>query len=139
MNTTLTIGKLARAAGVGIETIRYYQQRELLPVPPSTGTYRYYPASSITRIRFIKRAQQLGFTLEEIAELLTLQDGSDRAQIRERAHAKIAGIAQKLMDLQRIHDVLHRLIDACEHTDTEHPCPIIEALEEPRVEEHVPE
>ena len=129
--STLTIGKLARAAGVGIETVRYYQQRELLTVPPPTGAYRYYPETSIARIRFIKRAQQLGFTLEEIAELLTLQDGSDRAQIRELANAKITDIEKKLQDLQRMHDVLQGLIEVCEHTDKSHPCPIIEALENP--------
>lgn len=124
----LTIGRLARAAAVGIETIRYYQQRQLLPVPPATGAFRYYPASTVVRIRFIKHAQELGFSLDEIAELLQLQDGVDRAQIRHIAAAKIAQIEQKLADLQRIHQVLHHLVDACEHTAADVPCPIIDTL-----------
>src|SRR4051812_21844577 len=71
--TSLTIGRLARAADVGVETIRYYQDRELLPVPPSSGAFRYYPLSLVERIRFIKQAQELGFSLEEIRELLQLE------------------------------------------------------------------
>lgn len=126
--SALTIGKLARAANVGIETVRYYQQRELLPVPASRGAFRYYPASAVDRIRFIKRAQELGFTLDEIAELLRLQDGTDRAQLRELASAKANEIAQKLADLGRMHDVLVHLVDACAHTAGNHPCPIIETL-----------
>ena len=78
----LTIGKLARAAGVGIETIRYYQQRDLLPVPPASGAFRHYPMTLVARIRFIKRAQELGFSLDEISELLRLEDGTDRSSIR---------------------------------------------------------
>lgn len=129
MNTlTLTIGKLARAAHVGIETVRYYQQRELLPVPITRGAFRYYPANAVDRIRFIKRAQELGFSLDEISDLLRLQDGTDRAQLRELARAKAGAIAQKLADLQRMHSVLVHLVDACAHTQGDHPCPIIETL-----------
>lgn len=129
MNTSpLTIGKLARAAQVGVETVRYYQQRELLPVPVARGAFRYYPVSAVDRIRFIKRSQELGFTLDEIAELLRLQDGTDRAQLRELASAKAEQIAQKLADLQGMHSVLVHLIDACARTDGSHPCPIIETL-----------
>lgn len=129
MNTSaLTIGKLARAANVGVETVRYYQQRELLPIPIARGAFRYYPASAVDRIRFIKRAQELGFTLDEIAELLRLQDGTNRAQLRELASAKAEQIKQKLADLERMHGVLVHLVDACAHTDGEHPCPIIETL-----------
>lgn len=129
----LTIGRLARAAGVGVETIRYYQQRQLLPVPPARGAFRYYPPSAVDRIRFIKRAQELGFTLDEIAELLQLQDGSDRAQLRQIAAAKIAQIEKKLSDLQRVHDALAHVVDACAHTEAGQPCPIIEALLQPRL------
>lgn len=127
-HTPLTIGKLARAAGVGVETVRYYQQRELLPVPVARGAFRYYPAGAVDRIRFIKRSQELGFTLDEIAELLRLQDGTERTQVRQLAAAKAAQIAQKLADLQRMHCVLLELIDACAHTTGDHPCPIIESL-----------
>ena len=81
----LTIGRLARAADVGVETIRYYQERQLLPVPPSSGAFRYYPVSLIERIRFIKHAQELGFSLGEVGELLQLEDGADRSSIRRIA------------------------------------------------------
>lgn len=128
----LTIGRLARAAGVGVETIRYYQQRQLLAVPPSRGAFRYYPVAMIDRIRFIKRAQELGFTLDEIAELLQLQDGSDREHIREIAAEKIAQIEKKLSDLTRVRDVLAHVVDACEHTERGKPCPIIETLMHPQ-------
>jgi len=126
--STLTIGKLARAAGVGTETVRYYQQRKLLPIPVARGAFRYYPSSVVDRIRFIKRAQELGFTLDEISELLRLQDGTERAQVRELANAKADQIAKKLADLQRMHDVLRHLVDVCMHTEGDHPCPIIETL-----------
>ena len=128
MSDQLTIGKIARAAGVGVETVRYYQQRQLIEVPPSQGAFRYYPISTIDRIGFIKRAQELGFTLDEIAELLQLQDGSDRAHIRTIAAAKIEQIDTKLRDLQRVRDALHHVLDVCKHTNKKQPCPIIETL-----------
>jgi MerR family mercuric resistance operon transcriptional regulator len=127
-HSPLTIGKLARAAGVGIETVRYYQQRALLPVPTARGAFRYYPTETVERIRFIKRAQELGFTLDEIAELLRLQDGAERGQVRQLAAAKADQIAQKLADLQRMHRVLRALVDACAHSGDDSPCPIIETL-----------
>ncbi len=125
---TLTIGHLARVAGVGIETIRYYQQRELLPVPAATGTYRRYPIELTARIRFIKRAQELGFSLEEITELLRLEDGTDRSSIRRIAADRLSQIAQKLSDLKRMQKALNHLIDQCEHTSAGLPCPIIATL-----------
>lgn len=124
----LTIGRLARAADVGVETIRYYQERKLLPVPPSTGAFRYYPLSLIERIRFIKRAQELGFVLDEIAELLRLEDGGDRALIRRVAAERLQQIASKLADLRRMQRVLSRLVDECEHTSAKLPCPIISSV-----------
>ncbi|MFT3930937.1 MAG: MerR family DNA-binding protein [Spongiibacteraceae bacterium] len=128
----LTIGRVARAAGVGVETIRYYQQRQLIAVPPASGAFRYYPSSAIDRIRFIKRAQELGFTLDEIGELLKLQDGGDREHIREIASIKIAQIENKLQDLQRVRDALAHVLDACVHTAKGQPCPIIETLMQPQ-------
>lgn len=125
---TLTIGKLAQAAGVGVETIRYYQQRGLLPVPASVGAYRYYPVALAQRIRFIKRAQELGFSLDEIAELLSLEDGIDRATIRQIASTRLAEIQTRLADLNRMQAALSHLIQACEHADTAQPCPIIGTL-----------
>ncbi len=126
----LTIGRLARAAGVGIETIRYYQRRNLLPVPdPQHGAFRTYPPALIERIRFIKRAQVLGFTLEEIATLLQLEDGADRAAIREVASERLGQIRGKIADLQRMEQVLSHLIRECSATGGASHCPIIAALE----------
>lgn len=125
---TLTIGRLARAANVGVETIRYYQARELLPVPGSDGSYRQYPVALVGRIRFIKRAQDLGFSLDEIASLLQLQDGTDRRSIRAIAGARVAQIEAKIADLQRMQRTLHHLLHQCGHTRANVPCPIIEAI-----------
>ena len=125
---SLTIGRLARAADVGVETIRYYQERKLLPVPRSTGAFRYYPASLVERIRFIKRAQELGFSLDEIAGLLRLEDGADRVSIRHIAADRLSQIEYKLADLKRMQKVLRHLVAECEHTSTDLPCPIIQTL-----------
>lgn len=124
----LTIGRLARAAGVGIETIRYYQQRGLLPVPSTVGAYRHYPRAMIERIRFIKRAQELGFSLDEITELLRLEDGSDRGSVRRISAARLQQIEQKLADLRRMQKALKHLLSQCEHTGSNLPCPIIATL-----------
>ena len=125
---TLTIGRLAKAADVGVETIRYYQERALLSVPEARGTYRQYPVAVIDRIRFIKRAQELGFTLDEIAGLLSLQDGIDRRSIRAIAAARVEQIEAKLADLQRMRRTLRHLLHECEHTKANMPCPIIESI-----------
>lgn len=122
---SLTIGRLARAAGVGVETIRYYQGRKLLPVPPSTGAFRHYPVTLVDRIRFIKRAQELGFSLEEVAELLQLEEGADRRSIRDIATNRLSQIEHKLADLRRMQRVLRHLVTECEHTSADLPCPII--------------
>jgi MerR family mercuric resistance operon transcriptional regulator len=124
----LTIGRLARAAGVGVETIRYYQQRGLLPVPPSRGAFRYYPVETVRRIAFVKRAQELGFSLDEIAELLRLEDGTERGSIRDIAAARLAQIEARLVDLRRMQKALQRLVAECEHTGSGQPCPIIATL-----------
>jgi MerR family mercuric resistance operon transcriptional regulator len=128
---SLTIGRLARAADVGIETIRYYQDRKLLPVPRADGAFRHYPMSLVERIRFIKRAQELGFSLEEVKELLRLEDGTDRKSIRRVASARLSQIEAKLGDLKRMQRVLKDLLTECEHTDTDLPCPIIGSIRAP--------
>ena len=125
---SLTIGRLARAAGVGVETIRYYQQRELLAVPRADGGFRQYPAAAVARIRFIKRAQELGFSLDEIAALLRLEEGADRRSIRAIAAERLAHIEGKLADLRRMQKVLTHLVVECEHTGSKQPCPIIATL-----------
>lgn len=124
----LTIGRLAGAAGVGVETIRYYQGRDLLPVPADGDGYRRYPVALVDRILFIKRAQQLGFSLDEVAELLRLEDGANRASIRRIAGSRLEQIDAKLGDLRRMQRLLRHLLDACEHTRAELPCPIIATL-----------
>jgi len=125
---SLTIGRLARAAGVGIETIRYYQTRGLLPIPSAFGAYRHYPVSLAARIRFIKRAQELGFSLDEITELLRLEDGSNRSSIRRIATDRLSQIELKLADLRRMQKALKQLVSACAHTSGGLPCPIIATL-----------
>ncbi len=124
----MTIGRLARAAGVGVETIRYYQQRALLPVPSTVGAFRHYPVELTARIRFIKRAQELGFSLDEISELLRLEDGTNRTSIRRIASDRLNQIERKLVDLKRMRKVLKHLVAECEHTRADLPCPIIATL-----------
>jgi len=125
---TLTIGRLAREAGVGIETIRYYQKRQLLPVPTAKGAFRRYPRELVTRIRFIKRSQELGFTLDEIAQLLLLEKGGERNAIRQVAMERLQQIELKLADLKRMQETLSTLITSCKHSDQTLPCPIIQAI-----------
>lgn len=128
--TGMTIGRLAKAASVGVETIRYYQQRDLLPTPVAKDTaFRYYPVELIVRIRFIKRAQDLGFSLEEIGGLLQLNDGANRRTIRRITSARLDTVRKKIADLQSIETVLSYLLSECERTNSAHPCPIILALE----------
>lgn len=126
--TPLTIGRLARAAGVNLETIRYYQRLGLLPTPPARGAFRTYPPELVGRIRFIKRAQELGFSLKEVAGLLRLQDGADRRAIRAIAGERLTQIRSKLADLRRMERVLAALIRECASARGRHRCPIITAL-----------
>jgi MerR family transcriptional regulator, mercuric resistance operon regulatory protein len=124
----LTIGRLARAAGVGVETIRYYQGRRLLPVPPPIGGIRHYAPDLVDRIGFVKRAQGLGSSLEEIATLLDLADGRNRRTVRAVTSARLQQIRTKLADLSRMQRTLDDLLAHCIARGEVHPCPIIEAL-----------
>ena len=127
--STLTIGRLARAATVNVETVRYYQMRKLLPIPTrGQGAFRQYPVALVERIRFIRRAQELGFSLEEIRELLRLHDGTDRVSIRNIVAIRLEQVESKLNDLSRMRAALSGLIDACQHAGSSDPCPIIQAL-----------
>jgi Hg(II)-responsive transcriptional regulator len=139
-DSELTIGRLAKAAGVGIETIRYYQRMQLLPTPePVRNAFRHYPVEMIERIRFIKRAQELGFSLTEIGTLLNLNDGADRKQVRELAQTRLSHIRTKIEDLQRMENILAELVHACECSETAQSCPIIAAFSgEPSVQYGVP-
>ncbi|HHO69290.1 MAG TPA: MerR family transcriptional regulator [Gammaproteobacteria bacterium] len=128
-NGELTIGRLARAAGVNVETIRYYQRIGLIEAParPVQG-YRCYPPDAVARVRFIKRAQELGFSLKEVAELLSLNDG-DCGEARAIAVRKLALIEQRLADLARLRDVLAATVEACLSSEAEGaPCALIETL-----------
>lgn len=125
----LTIGGLADEAGVNVETIRYYQRRGLLAEPgkPATGHRRYAP-SAVTRVRFIKRAQALGFTLEEILGLLDLAASQACAATRELAEHKLQVIHDKLADLDAMREALEALVGQCDSGSPAGPCPIIQAL-----------
>src|SRR5438045_4201239 len=114
MNEELTIGRLAKAAGVNVETIRYYQRRGLVDEPyKPLGGYRRYAPSAVSRVRFIKRAQQLGFTLEEVTNLLRLEDGQSCRETRLLAEHKLTMIEERIADLTRMRRMLKGLIAAC--------------------------
>ncbi len=128
----LTVGRLADAAGVGRETIRYYERVGLLDEPPrSRAGYRHYPAEAIDRLRFIRRAQELGFTLAEITELLDLRidEVSACVTVEARARAKLATVEDKIGDLRRIGHSLERLVQKCVARQPTSECPILEELE----------
>ena len=123
----LTIGRLAAAADVGVETIRYYQRRRLLPIPPAVGVRRY-PKEVLRRVRFIRQSQALGFSLEEIRELLRLEEGGSRKDVRRIARDRLANVRDKLAALQKMENVLAHLVAECEASGAQAPCPIIGAL-----------
>jgi len=127
-NKLLTIGFLAKLAAVNIETIRYYQRIRLIvePEKPLAG-YRIYPLETLKRIKFIKRAQKLGFSLEEIRELLVLNEGNCN-DVRKRAEVKRDQIEQQINDLSNLRNTLDKLITSCQrNSDTSH-CAIVETL-----------
>ncbi len=134
MNTkTLTRGEVARRTGVNIETVRYYEQRGLIPKPlRSASGYREYTYDYVGRIRFVKRAQELGFTLKEISELLALRidPDSDRGEVRRRAEAKANDIEQKIHDLQSMRSALVDLAGTCDGCGPTSECPILDAMDE---------
>ena len=130
MVTDLSIGSVATHAGVSVETIRYYQRRGLLaePAKPMNG-HRRYAASIVKRVRFIKRAQGLGFTLDEVTGLLQLEEARGCADTREFAARKLASITSKLADLTVIQQALATLVRECDASGATGTCPIIHALE----------
>ena len=129
----LTIGEVAKRAGVHVETLRYYERRGLIEEPPRTSSnYRMFPLESVRRIRFIKRAQELGFSLEEIGELLSLR-AAPKAQcgdVRRRAEAKLDDIDEKMRDLRRMKKALSGLVAQCSGRGPISECPILEAIDE---------
>ena len=124
-----TIGGLARAAGVGVETVRYYQRRGLLPEPARPpGEVRRYGDEDVKRLKFIRSAQAAGFTLAEISELLELDASDDRARARELARARVAALDAKIAELEQARDALAGLARACA-SKRGGPCPILGAFE----------
>jgi MerR family transcriptional regulator, copper efflux regulator len=128
----MTIGKAARAAGVGVETLRFYERQRLIvrPSKPPDGGFLRYPPETVERVRFIRQAQGLGFSLREIAELLSLHadPASDCGQVRERAVAKLEDVQRKIGELQRFRRALEELIAACPGRGALRACSIMEAL-----------
>ena len=129
---TMAIGETARQAGVNIQTLHYYERLGLLPKPSRTaGNYRLYSQDSVRRIRFVKRAQELGFSLGEIKELLALRaaPGARCEKVRKRAQAKIEDITEKMETLKAMRKALSRLLKECSGQASITDCPILESLE----------
>ncbi|HUD92407.1 MerR family transcriptional regulator [Sphingobium sp.] len=124
----MTISALAKAGGVGVETVRYYQRRGLLDTPEQGEGIRRYGEADARQLAFIRSAQGAGFTLEQIGELLHLDAGQDRARARELAAERIAALDVKIAELQTARSALERLARQC-HASEEGPCPIIAAFE----------
>ena len=127
---SLRISQLAEQAGVGIDTVRYYERSGLLPEPPRRPSgYREYPPQSLQRLRFIRRAKALGFSLEQIAGLLELSDQrGDVEAVKRLAQQRLGEVEAKLLELQRIRDGLRGLVKACPGLGATEQCPILQAL-----------
>lgn len=126
---SLTIGKLAAAGNVGVETIRFYQRKGLLHEPSRDEGYRRYGPEDLRRLRFIRQAQTAGFTLEEIKELLMLDAGEDRGRARELARARIEALGVKIAELQHARNALQHLAHECAEGSSG-PCPILASFEQ---------
>jgi MerR family mercuric resistance operon transcriptional regulator len=129
---SLTIGRLARAVGVNLETVRYYERRGLLPKPPRSGSgYPLFPAEAKRRLRFIRRAQELGFSLGEFRELLSLRVAptAKSADVRRRAQAKITDVEATIRSLQSMKKALRELTQTCSGCGPVRDCPILESLD----------
>ncbi len=127
-----TIGQVAKRAGVGVETVRFYERKGLIEQPRKrTSGYRVYPDDVVQRIRFIRHAKALGFTLAEIGELLSLRPDprTNCATVKERAQGKMADIDEKIASLTKMHRSLTKLVHACDRRSQTAECPILEALE----------
>ena len=132
----LKIGEVAERGGVNLQTIRYYEREKLLPEPPRLPSgYRIYPDQTVRRVRFIKRAQEIGFTLSEIRELLAIRmhtDG-DSSEVRALAQAKISDIEAKIQTLQRMKGAFGRITERCTGCGPASECPILESIDSDEV------
>lgn len=132
----LKIGEVAERGGVNLQTIRYYEREKLLPEPPRLASgYRVYPEQTVRRVRFIKRAQEIGFTLAEIRELLSLRIDRHRtrADVRALADGKITDIEEKIRTLQAMKSALIHLTDKCSGQGPASDCPILESIDSDEV------
>ena len=129
---SLKIGEVAKRGGVSLQAIRYYEREGLLPKPPRLASgYRMFPDTAVRRVQFIKRAQELGFSLAEIRELLSLRENADAGaqDMRERARVKIADIEQKIRKQRAMKSALNALAESCPGCGPLSDCPILDALE----------
>ena len=127
----LTIGHAAKLSGVGVETIRFYERQKLIEQPPKPDSgFRLYPLETVRKVRFIRRAKEIGFTLREIRELLGFYFDTQISceEVQERAKIKIADMEARIADMEKMKSALQSLVDECGHSDGE--CPILEALAE---------
>lgn len=137
--TPLTIGKVARLAGVGVETIRFYEREKLIENPPRNASgYRQYPPETVARVLFTRRAKDLGFTLKEIKELLSLRvdPGTDCRAVKTRAQSKLANIETKIAELEKMKNALETLTSACQEDLAATECPILDYLESENQNDH---
>jgi len=128
----LTIGTVADRAGVGVDTVRFYERKGLIMEPPrSAAGYRWYPPDTVARLRFIRKAKELSFSLREIGDLLSLraQPGGQCADVRDRAEEKIRDIQQKIVSLESMRAALEELVQECAGTGPQSECPILNALD----------
>lgn len=126
-----TIGEVARRVGIGVETVRFYEREGLVASPPrSASGYRLFPDEAVDRLRFVRRAKELGFTLDEIRSLLDLRvrPGAACDDVREIAVARLADVEARIADLRRIAEVLGRLVTACDADRDTADCPILDAI-----------
>ncbi len=124
-------GEVAAQAGVNVQTLRYYERRGLVPEPPRASSgYRRYPSSVVATIRFVKRAQDLGFTLDEIADLLHLAEGGPQEcePARALAEARMVELEQRIRDLRRMHDSLVESVATCDRPRADRRCPLLHTL-----------
>jgi len=126
--TALTIGKLAAASAVNVETVRYYQRIGLLAEPGKNGGFRYYGPTHLARLHFIRRGKDAGFSLEEIRELLELDEVSDRERVRSLATQRLQAIEARVIDMQALAEQLKVLIEQCEQRAEGECCPILETF-----------
>ena len=136
----LSIGQVARRAGVGVETVRFYEREGLLEEPPRRASgYRQYSEQAVTRLHFIKRAQKLGFSLKEITELLLLRVDAQTScdEVKQRTEAKLAEVERKLIELQRMRQALLQVAALCTGQGPASACPMLDALDQQEILDQV--